>query len=210
MGNHDKLIETLSRTARPVTRTPPTPWRVVSWVSCVLPTGALAGWQLRHTFTDWSQPGALTALLAMLLAFIAGTVAIFSAFNLSIAGRKPIRPLWLTLLVMSWLVTNLINASHTPIEPHAAGDGMHCYQFMLAASLPMMVFSVISLRRTRTLYPTRSLALAGCGIAFMTATLLSFCHPVELEMPDLLMHLAAALTIIAITVLGGRRWVALD
>ncbi|PIJ50333.1 DUF1109 domain-containing protein [Erwinia sp. OLTSP20] len=210
MRNHDKLIETLSRDARPVRRMPATLWRVTCWIASALPAGALASWQLRHALTDWTQPGAISAAAAMLLAFISGSVAIFSALNLSIAGRSAVKARWLVLLILSWLITTLLNTGLQPTHPLQAGEGMHCYQFMLTASLPMMFIAILCLRRTRSLFPVRSLMLAGCGIAFMTATLLAFCHPVVLERADLLMHLAAALTIIVLTPLVGYRWVALN
>ncbi len=74
----------------------------------------------------------------------------------------------------------------------------------------MMVLMIASLRRTRTLHPVRSLGMAGLGIASMAVSLLAFCHPVHLHAIDFVMHLAAIVTIVALTVLVGRRWVALD
>lgn len=87
---------------------------------------------------------------------------------------------------------------------------MHCYLFMLLASLPMIVISIASLHRTRSLYPGKTLALAGCGIAFMCSMLLSLCHEVHLHRFDFAMHLTAGLSIIILTVLAGRRWVRLS
>jgi hypothetical protein len=43
----------------------------------------------------------------------------------------------------------------------------------------------------------------------MAVTLLAFCHPVHLHPLDFVMHLAAIATIVAMTVLVGKRWVTL-
>ncbi len=211
MRNHEQLIERLSQSAQPVKRLRPTAWRVAGWIALVLPCGMLSSWVLHRHFTDWSQPDALPAMAALLLAFILGTCAMAAAFTLSIAGRQPLRmrgALWLAVL---WLALNLSTMSISGTEAGAGqpGEGMHCYLFMLSASLPMMVISVISLHRSRSLFPGRSLALAGCGIAFMSSMLLSLCHDTHLHPLDFIMHLAAGVTIVALTVLAGCRWIRL-
>ncbi len=212
MKNHDQLIDQLSQSARPVKRTWPVGCRVVAWIVTVLPCGMLSSWVWHSRFTDWSRPGAGLALVTLLLAFGIGAAAMAGAFTLSIAGRKPLRLRWAALLAFIWLVINLLNtASATP--PGGVGrfgEGMHCYLFMLSASLPMMAISIACLNRTRSLYPRQSLALAGAGIAFMSSMLLSLCHEVQLHRVDFIMHLAAGVTIVALTVLTGRRWIQLS
>lgn len=211
MRNHDPFIKQLSESAQPVRRTWPTGWRVTGWVATVLPCGALSSWAWHSRYTDWSQPGALLAMTALLLSFVLGVSAIAAAFTLSIAGRKPPEARWLVLLGLVWLVLNLGNMSFSQPAAGAGrfGEGIHCYLFMLSASLPMMVISVVSLSRTRSLSPEKSLLLAGCGIAFMSSVLLSLCHSTHLHMIDFSMHLAAGMTIILLTVLTGRRWIRL-
>lgn len=211
MRNHDPLIDRLSASAQPVRPVWPTRWRVAGWVAVVLPCGALSSWVWHSRYTDWSQPGAPLAMIALLLSFILGIGAISAAFRLSIAGLKPPKTGWLGLLTLVWLALNLANLSSSHIAAGAGrfGEGIHCYLFMLSASLPMMLISVFSLYRTRSLRPGKSLALAGCGIAFMSSMLLSLCHDIHLHTIDFLMHLAAGLTIVALTVLAGRRWIRL-
>ncbi|AUX71620.1 NrsF family protein [Erwinia pyrifoliae] len=212
MRNHDRLIDQLSNRASPVKRTWPTGWRVAAWIIAVLPCGMLSSWAFHSKFTDWSQPGALPALIALLISFIIGVGTIAGAFSLSIAGRKPPGLRWAALLAVLWLAVNLLNASSTndPAATGRFGEGVHCYLFMLSASLPMMVISIVCLYRTRSLCPVRSLALAGCSAAFMSSVLLSLCHGVNLHLFDFAMHLAAGITIIAFTMLTGRRWIRLD
>lgn len=211
MRNHDRFIDQLSNSARPVKRLWPTGWRVAVWIALALPCGMVSSWALHSRFTDWSRPDALPALLSLLLSFILGSGAMAGAFTLSLAGRPPVRLRWLGLLALIWLALNLGNMTATlPPGGGQFGEGVHCYLFMLSASLPMMVIAVAALHRSRSLYPGKSLALAGGGIAFMSSMLLSLCHQTHLHMLDFIMHLAAGITIIAVTVLAGRRWIRLD
>lgn len=211
MRNHDQLINQLSASAQPVRRVWPTAWRVASWIALALPCGALTSWAFHTRLTDWSQPGARFALAALLLSFIITGSTLAAAFTLSIAGRKTFSLRWPLLLMGIWLALNLINLS-SDIPPAGAGrlgEGIHCYLFMLSASLPMMLMSVFALQRTRSLYPTRSLALSGCGSAFTSSMLLSLCHDTHLHLIDFSMHLAAGITIVVLTVVAGHRWVRL-
>lgn len=211
MRNHDPLIDRLTESVKPVQRVWPTPWRVAGCIAAALPCGALSSWAFHTRLTDWSQPGAVIALIALLLALIIAASSIAAALTLSIAGRKPINMSWLLLLAGLWLTLNLFNLSSSapPAGAGRLGEGIHCYLFMLSASLPMMLLSVIALQRTRSLHPAKSLALAGCSSAFSSSMLLSLCHDTHLHLVDFSMHLAAGLTIVAITVLLGRRWVRL-
>lgn len=211
MRNHDQLINQLSASAQPVRRVWPTAWRVAGWIALALPCGALTSWAFHTRLTDWSQPGALVALAALLLSLIIAGSTLAAAFTLSIAGRKPVSLRWPLLMIGIWLALNLINlTSETPPAGAARlGEGIHCYLFMLSASLPMMLMSVFTLQRTRSLYPARSLALSGCGSAFTASMLLSLCHDTHLHLIDFSMHLAAGITIVALTVIAGRRWVQL-
>ena len=212
MKNHDQLINQLSASAHPVRRVWPTPWRVAGWIALALPCGALSSWAFHTRLTDWSQPGALLALAGLVLSLIIAGNMMAAAFTLSIAGRKPLSLRGSAVLTAIWLALNLINMSSS--EPPAGagrfGEGIHCYLFMLSASVPMMLISVIALQRTRSLHPARSLALTGCSSAFTSSMLLSLCHETHLHVIDFSMHLAAGLTIVALTVLAGRRWVRLQ
>lgn len=208
MTNHDLLIEKLGRDMRPVKRLPSTGWRVLRWLAAAMPCAVAASFLVQRSPTDWSQPGALMAVLQLLLAFLLGTLAIRSAFTLSIAGRRTLS--WKALLPIGllWLGLSLSSIPH-PSLPVVESDSVTCFTFLLVVSLPMMVLMIASLRRSRSLHPVRSLATAGLGIACMAVSLLAFCHPVHLHAMDFVMHLAAIVTIVALTVLVGKRWVSL-
>lgn len=208
MTDHDLLIEKLSREMRPVKRLRSTGWRVLRWLAVALPCAVAASFLVQRSPTDWSQPGALMAVFQLLLAFLLGTLAIRSAFTLSIAGRRALS--WKALLPIGllWLGLSLSSIPH-PSQPVAESDSVTCFTFLLVVSVPMMVLMIASLRRSRSLHPVRSLATAGLGIACMAVSLLAFCHPVHLHAMDFVMHLTAIVTIVALTVLVGKRWVSL-
>ncbi len=213
MVDHDALIDTLSQSLPPVKRPAATGVRAAVWVVLALAAGTLATQLMRTRPTEWSHPGALWAALELGLSFGVGSLAIVKAFNLSIAGRKTAG--WRTFLPLmgAWLAAGLAGIVYPsgltwPPVWHR-GSGAYCYSFMLLAALPMMGLAILAIRRTRTLYPVRSLGLAGLGIAFMTMTLLSMCHSVGGDLPDYIMHMVAAATIVVLTVVVGRPWVAI-
>ena len=208
MNNHDLLIEKLSRDMQPVQPMRPTYWRVLMWLLLALPCGIVASFLVQRTLTDWSQPGAMRALIQLALAFVLGLFAIRNAFNMSIPGRRSVS--WKVLLPLGllWLGLSLSSIPHAVVEAHD-NDSTRCFTFLLVVSTPMMVLMIASLRKTRALHPVRSLAMAGLGISCMAVTMLAFCHPVHLHPMDFVMHLAAIAVIIVLTVLLGRRWVRL-
>ena len=182
--------------------------RVLLWLLLALPWGVAASFLVLRTLTDWSPPGEMSAVVQLGLAFILGLMAIRSAFNMSIAGRQSIS--WKALLPLGllWLGLSLSSIPHAVVEPHD-DDSTRCFTFLLVVSTPMMVLMIATLRRTRALYPVRSLAMAGLGVACMAVSLLAFCHPVHLHAMDFVMHLAAIAVIVTLTVLLGKRWVKL-
>jgi hypothetical protein len=145
--------------------------------------------------------------LALLSSLAAGAVAIWTAFDTSIPGRNFPRRGWFALPIAAWLVAIVGSFTISPDPIGRAWNGSYCFVFMVMASLPMIALFVISLRQTRTLEPRRSLSIAGLGIAFMTLTLLTLCHPVTENMLDFVGHLLAGTTIVAVTIFSGRRWV---
>lgn len=210
MADHEQLIERLSRSAAPVTRPLKAGWRTLSWIAVALPCGIAAGLLLSRTLTDWSQPGAAWALGQLLLTFIAGMLAVRNAFLMSIAGRAPLGWQWFVPLAAVWLVSIVSNLHlHRTVALHASVEGPNCYLFMVTVSVPMVAIVIAYLRRTRTLFPARSLATAGSGVACMALTLLSLCHPTHISLMDLLMHIAAFSTIVLATMALGYKWVAI-
>jgi hypothetical protein len=208
MTDHDLLIEKLGQQIRPVKRPWPTGWRVLAWLAVALPCAFITSFLVPRGLTDWSQPGALQAVGQLLTAFILGVLALRSALAMSIAGRRSIS--WKALLPMGLLWLGLSLSSIPGTAPQVAdNDSVRCFTFLLVVSLPMMALIIATLRRTRALHPLRSLAMAGLGVSCMAVSLLAFCHPVHLHALDFVMHLAAIVTIVGLTMAVGKRWVTL-
>jgi hypothetical protein len=207
MNEIDALIEQLCREARPVKR-PVAPWlRAAGSMLVALPCGYLASLLMPRGHPDWFAPGAFWAGLWILASFWLGALATATAFALSIAGRRITHWRWLGALTVASLLIGLIGVTGSADPVGHLGDGKYCYTFMMVAGAPMSAVMVAALRRTRSLHPARSLGVAGLGVAAMSQLLLGFCHPVAGELVDLAMHLAASITLVAVTVIGGRSWV---
>ena len=206
MVDHDVFIKQLSQDAGPIRRTLANSWRVVGWLLMALPCGWLSSLAFPRDGTDWSHPGALIAAFQLVVAFVMGTLAIRNAFLLSIPGRSPLNWKWFIPLAALWLGGVMMSLRLAPAQAHHA-DEVNCYVYMMAVSAPMVVIVIGYLRRTGALYPLRTLAAAGAGVACMALTLLSLCHPVEVHPLDFLLHVAAGITIILGTILLGWRWV---
>lgn len=209
MTDHNALIEKLGREIKPVRRIWPTGLRVMAWLAVALPCAVAASFLVPRGLTDWSQPGAKLASLQIALAFLLGTLAIRGAFTLSIAGRRPLSWKALLPIALMWFGLSVINMQGNGTILHD-DDSTRCFTFLMVVSTPMMLLMIASLRRSRSLHPVRSLAMAGVGISSLAVSLLAFCHPVHLHVLDFVMHLAAVVSIVALTILVGKRWVALD
>ena len=209
MNKHDALIEQLCREAHPVKR-PASIWmRAAGWILVTIPVGFLASLTMARGTADWSSSGALWAGLGILVSFCLAALAIETALALSIAGQRVRHWRWLAAFSVVRLLVGLIDIAGSNDPLGDFGDGMYCYAFMMIAGTPMSVIIIAALRQTRSLHPTSSLAIAGLGIAAMSQVLLGFCHPVAGDLMDLMMHLAATVTLALVTVLAGRRWVAI-
>lgn len=209
MADHDALIQILSRSARPVARPRPAWQRAAFWLLAAVPCGALAALAIGRRGTDWSHAGAGWAVAELALSLILGALAMLTSLELGIAGRKPMRWRWPALLALAWLAA-AIAGTRVSIDPVGRlGDGTRCYLFVVLVGAPMAAIAIASLRHTRAVRPDRSLVMAGLGAALVSMTLLGFCHPVGANLIDLAMHLAATATLVAATVVCGRRLVAL-
>lgn len=209
MTDHNALIEKLGREIKPVRRIWPTGLRVMAWLAIALPCAVAASFLVPRGLTDWSQPGAKLAIVQIALAFLIGMLAIRSAFTLSIAGRRTLNWKVLLPIALMWFGLSVINMEGNGAILHD-DDSTRCFTFLMVVSTPMMLLMIASLRRSRSLHPVRSLAMAGVGISSLAVSLLAFCHPVHLHVLDFVMHLAAVVSIVALTILVGKRWVALD
>lgn len=211
-NKQDLLIDRLADALQPVRRPRPAPWRALAWMALALPCGMLATRLMPLYVPDWSAPGMGWSMAEIALALVLGVAAAMLAFDTSIAGRAMRGRGVLVAVGVLWLAVCAANIAGTVphIMPHAIprGAGLYCYSFMMLASAPMMPMVIVALRRTRALHPGRTLAMAGVGIAFLVSGLLGFCHPGGLHLIDFIMHLAAGASIVTLTTVLGRRFIA--
>lgn len=209
MTDHDALISSLSGSAAPVSRPAPSFLRAAAWSLAALACGALAGLVLHRAPTDWAHPGAAWAAFELVAAAGLGLLAIFSAFEISIAGRRPASLTWLAAGSVLWVAIQAL-AVMAAGQPYVGLSlTSSCYIFILLVSAPMLGLMVLALRRTRSCEPGRALAIAGLGVSFLALALLTLCHSAEARPSDFLMHLAAGLTVTVVSVVVGRRCIAI-
>ncbi len=110
---------------------------------------------------------------------------------------------------LAWLAASLVSVTLSRDPIGHFGSGTFCYAFIMLASAPMILGALIALRRTRSVRPRRTLIATGLGIAFLALSLLGFCHPATGELVDFLGHLAGAASVVALTLLLGRRLIAI-
>ena len=213
MADHRMLIDSLSQSLAPIRRTRPPVMRALCWVALALPSGFLATKLIPTFYPDWTAPGMGWAIAQVGLALVLGMAAVMLAFDTSIPGR-PLRArsgavLFVAGQALVWLTVCAGNMLASPqLDFNRLGAGVYCYTFMTLAGAPMIVMVILALRQTRALHPRRTLLVAGVGVAFAAAGLLGFCHPGTLHVADFCMHLAAGATIVGLTTLIGRRFVA--
>jgi hypothetical protein len=209
MGDHDLLIDRLSLSVAPVRRLAPAWARAAGWAAVALPCGMLATSLISRSWLDWAQPDAWLAAVEICLSFLVGALAVTLAFDSSVAGRPLKGHRWLAAGGIGWLCANLAGIGLSAHPLGRFGAGTFCFGFMMLAALPMIAIVILWLRRSPVVHPNLTLAMAGVGIAFMALTLLAFCHPVHGHLIDFLAHIAAGASIVGLTILCGRRLVAL-
>jgi hypothetical protein len=211
MYDPDRLIDELARTAGPVSRVPAT-WVRVAWlIPLALLLGALSSSLLHREATDWAAANARVAIASALLSLAIGTFCLMSALSVSVAGRVVRGKYWAVALLLLWIALAIASIGSPAASAAAVVQGHHgtpCFVFVTLAGLPMILLALLALRQTRSLTPVRSLALTGCGAAFLAFALLALCHPTELSLIDLVMHVAAALVLGGSAILLGRRIIA--
>ncbi|MBT0727794.1 NrsF family protein [Rosenbergiella australiborealis] len=203
MIDHHQLIKKLANDALPVRPLPSTGRRFFKWLVMALPLAIIFSVFVHRGLTDWHQPGAGLALLQLLVAVSIAIAAVWNALILVIPGREGIPIVRFILGGGLWLLLNIISipqASTPVVHEH----GTFCYLFLLVVSLPMIVTLLWTLHKSGGLRSTNSLLMAGIGASAWAMSLLSLCHSVQQDRFDLLMHVAAVVTIISLTLLIGR------
>jgi hypothetical protein len=208
MRDTDKLIEDLTREAKPVK----------PLAAPLLRAAALLGALLATMMAFAAFGGHVTDTLAHLThmpftfelagAFLAGTGAIIAAVILSIPGRAPA---WAYLPLpglLLWLAggglecyRQVADLGYAPTSMFASRD---CFIFIVSAGLPSAAAAYLFLRRHLTIDATRVTALAALGGALLAAALLQFIHAHGTNPVDFATHIVAVTLLIVLAMAAAE------
>ena len=206
----DELIDRLAAQARPVRPLRPPLKRALVALSALVGAGAVivaamgdpAGLAARYAGRESMMAiemvaMGLTALLALIGAF---TVSIPGRSRLWLLAPLPPASLWIGLSGLGCYAELLRSGSAGTLP----GDSLHCFSFLIAASLLVGLPLFWQLARARPVDPLPVAALGGLGAAAASAFLLQFFHPFALTLVDLGVHLLAVLLIVGAASLSRR------
>jgi hypothetical protein len=209
-GSHEALIGRLSADLAPVRRLAPPSLQALAWLAAVVAAAVVlaAVGDLAVVATRLSAAPDLwlavvgeiaTMVLAALAAFALGRPDAPRAWALA---PVPALLLWLgatgTGCLRDWVVPG------TAVIPPMA-EARDCFVFILATSIPLSALLIVMLRRSCSLQPGLTAAMAGLAAAAAAATLLNFFHPFDATATDLAVHtVAVALVSVASRGFGAR------
>lgn len=204
----DGLIDRLGADLRPVRRLLPPLFRAGLWLGVVAAIAALLAGVAKLGSIEQRLAAQPDMWLAVLGAVTTMLLAAIATFQLSMPDRSagwallplPGVALWIGASGLGCLRQWLFSETH----PATLRDSGDCFGFIIGMSIPLTAVTVVMLRRGCTLHPNLTAATAGLAIAAAAATLLTFFHPYDASLVDLLVHaLAVAIVIAANRALSG-------
>jgi hypothetical protein len=210
-GPHDALIGRLAADLTPVRRLSPPHLQALAWLAAVAAAAIVLA-----ALADVAAMAARLAAASDLWLAVAGEVAtmVLAAFAAFALGRPdasrawalaplPALGLWLAATgagcLRDWVVP--ATADISPME-----EARECLTFILAVSIPLSALMIFMLRRSLSLQPGLTAAMAGLVAAAAAATLLNFFHPFDATATDLAVHTGAVLlVVVASRGLGAKR-----
>ncbi len=204
----EKIIEDLSRDLAPVRPLRPPLWRALLWLAVTALLLSLVIWRWANLDVFMARNAEPRLALERAATLLTGVSAVIAAFYLSLPDRSglwryaPLPPLLL------WIATSSLGCLNYglgwgPPGDHV-GESAHCFRFIVLVSTPLAVLLYLVLRRARPLQPSAVALTAALGVAALAAFVLQFFHPFDSTGIDLLMHLAAVLTIVAVGAAARR------
>jgi Negative regulator of sigma F len=201
--DNEQLIKALTADLRPVRPLPPPSLRAALWlgVAALLSALVVSVTVGVHVFAirvvvprvAWQGAGeALTAVSAVLAAFVR-----------SVPGRSP---RWALLPLPGcalWLGASGLGCFANGWGLHgqlggSIGESLHCFVFILAASVPLGAALFAALLRAHPIDPLPVATLGTLGVAAAAALVLEFFHPFDVTVIDLALHLAAVGVVMAL------------
>jgi hypothetical protein len=213
MRDTDKLIDELSRDAKPVKPLASPLLRAAALLAAIITAMtayAAFGGHVSETIAQLSNTGFALELVG---ALTAGIGAIVAAVMLSIPGRSQAWAYLPAPGMILWLVGGGLECyrqvgelGYVPVSMFASSD---CFIFIMTVGLPTAAATYIFLRRHLTVDTVRVTAMATLGAALLAATLLQFVHAHGTNPVDFLTHVVAVtllmLTAAALARLEYRR-----
>jgi hypothetical protein len=198
----EQLIVTLAGELKPVRRLPRPSLRALTWLALVAVVAfgvILGGANLAQAAERMSDPRVAIECAG---AGLTGLTAIFAAFELSVPGASP-RWGWLPVApALVWLSTSTLGCLQhgyaLAAPPGALAEGLRCFSFIAAASIPLALSLFWMLRRARPITPLPVAALGALGVAATAAFVLEFFHPFDVTIIDLALNFAVLALVMAV------------
>lgn len=208
MRDTDKLIEELSRDAKPVKPlASPLARAAVLLAGIIAAMAAFAafGGHVDETIAHLANPRFALELVG---ALTAGIGAIVAAVMLSIPGRAQAWAYFPLPGIILWLVGGGLECyrqigelGYAPTSMFASSD---CFLFIMTVGLPTAGATYVFLRRHLTVDAVRVTALATLGAALLAATLLQFIHAHGTNPVDFATHIVAVMLLMLFTAAIAR------
>jgi hypothetical protein len=204
----ERLIERLVESAEPVRRLRPPLVRAALWLLFVSAIGTLIVLSFARLGVFERRAEDPKLVLELCGTALTGIAAVIASFYLSLPDRTSA---WAFLPIPSlvlWIASSGYSCYRHWItfgpDGWELGDSAKCFRFILATSVPLGIFLWVVLRRACPLAPVRVSAIAGLGVAALSAFLLQFFHPFDVTFMDLAVHLVAVMIVVAIAAAFGR------
>ncbi len=199
-----RMIEELSRDAKPVRRLAPPGQRALGWLVGIA-VGFTAAAMLLGDPDDVATRARDPMMLASIVgAALTGILSVIAAFHLSL----PDRPLSWALLPIPALAV-WIAASGMGCLEHwgelppdmgghwwSIGESAACFRFILLVGIPLGAALLFALRQARPIRPLPVTLVGGLAAASLAASLLFFFHPFDVALLDLGVHAVAIMVVI--------------
>ena len=207
--NNEQLLQSLAADLRPVRPLRPPSLRAALWLG-----GAALVSALVVSLTVGVHVFAIRVALPRVAWQCAGEAltavsAVLAAFMRSVPGRSPRWALLPLPACALWLGASGLGclANGWGLRGDHSGSidaSMHCFVFILGASVPLAAALFAALGRAHPIDPLPVATLGTLGVAASAALVLEFFHPFDVTVIDLALHLAAVAIVMALGV-GLRR-----
>jgi hypothetical protein len=205
----EQLITDLATGLRPVRRLRAPVVRALEWLAAVAVLSTFVILRYSNLELFWQRMASPRVALECIGMALTAITGILAAFELSVPGRST---RWAALPVapfLLWIAASGLGCLQNGLGARA-GESVHCFVFIAAASVPLAASLLWMLRRAHPIAPLPVAALGALGAAAAAAFVLQFFHPFDVTVIDLALHLAAVALIVGVLTLFRRPLLAAD